>query len=94
MKIPLPTLHLNIASLSRHFEDFQNFLSLLKRSFNIISVSEHIINKKLIKIDNFFLVMYSVITKLKGSMEEQVFLYLTNKHSRNCQSWETVIYFY
>ena len=53
MKIPLPTLHLNIASLSRHFEDLQNFLSLLKRSFNIIGVSEHIINKKLIKIDNF-----------------------------------------
>ena len=53
MKIPLPTLHLNIASLSRHFEDLQNFLSLLKRSFNIIVVSEHIINKKLIKIDTF-----------------------------------------
>ena len=31
--------------------------------------------------------MYSVITKLKGPMEEQVFLYLTNKHSRNYQSW-------
>ena len=53
MKIALPTLHLNIASLSRHFEDLQNFLSLLKRSFNIIRVSEHIINKKLIKIDTF-----------------------------------------
>ena len=53
MKIPLPTLHLNIASLPRHFEDLQNFLSLLKRSFNIIVVSEHIINKKLIKIDTF-----------------------------------------
>ena len=53
MKIPLPTLHLNIDSLSRHFEDLQNFLSLLKRSFNIIGVSEHIINKKLMKIDTF-----------------------------------------
>ena len=32
----LVTLHLYIASLSKHFEDLQNFLSLLKHSFDII----------------------------------------------------------
>ena len=41
----LATLHLNIASLSKHFEDLQNFLSLLKHSFDIIGISEHKITK-------------------------------------------------
>ena len=31
----LATLHLNIALLSKHFEDLQNFLSLLKHPFDI-----------------------------------------------------------
>ena len=44
-------LHLNIASLSKHLEDLRNFLSLLKHSFDIISISEHKINKKLINVD-------------------------------------------
>ena len=37
----LATLHLNNASLSKHFEDLQNLLSLLKLSFDIIRISEH-----------------------------------------------------
>ena len=41
----LATLHLTIAALSKHFEDLQNFLFLLKHSFGIISISEHKINK-------------------------------------------------
>ena len=32
------TLHLNIASLSKHFDDLQNFLFLLKHSFDIIGI--------------------------------------------------------
>ena len=47
----LSTLHLNIASLSKHFEDLHNFLSLLKHSFDITCITEHKINKKLINID-------------------------------------------
>ena len=46
-----------------------NFLCLLKHSFNIIGISEHKINKKLI-----CLVMHSLITKLKASIEEQFFV--------------------
>ena len=38
-------LHLNIASLSKHFDDLKNLLSLLKYSFDIIGISEHKINK-------------------------------------------------
>ena len=41
------TLHLKIALLPKHFEDFQNSLSLLKHSFNIIGILEHKINKGL-----------------------------------------------
>ena len=41
----LATLHLNIASLTKHFEDLQNFLFLLKHSFDIIGISEHKITK-------------------------------------------------
>ena len=41
----LAPLHLNIASLSKHFEDLQNFVSLLKHSFDIIGISEHKITK-------------------------------------------------
>ena len=41
------TLHLNNASLSKHFEDLQNFLSLLKHSFDITRISEHKITKGL-----------------------------------------------
>ena len=40
-----PTLHLNIASLSKHFEDLPNFLYFLKHSFDIIKISEHKITK-------------------------------------------------
>ena len=38
-------LHLNIAPLLKHFEDFKTFLSSLKRSFDIIGILEHKINK-------------------------------------------------
>ena len=41
----LATLHLNIASLAKHFEDLQNLLSVLKHPFDIIGISEHKINK-------------------------------------------------
>ena len=41
----LATLHLNVASLSKHFEDLQNFVFLLKHSFGIIGMSEHKITK-------------------------------------------------
>ena len=41
----LATLHLNVVSLSKHFEDLQNFLFLLKHSFDIIGISEHKITK-------------------------------------------------
>ena len=41
----LTTLHPNISSLSRHFEDLQNFLSLLKHLFDINGISEHKITK-------------------------------------------------
>ena len=34
-------LHLNIASLHKHFEDLQNYISLLKQSFHIIAITEH-----------------------------------------------------
>ena len=34
----LATLHLDIASLSKHFEDLQNFLFLLKHSFDIVGI--------------------------------------------------------
>ena len=37
--LSLATLDLNIASLSKHFEDLQNFLSLLKHTFDIIGIS-------------------------------------------------------
>ena len=36
----LATLHLNIASVSKQFEDLQNFLFLLKHSFDITGISE------------------------------------------------------
>ena len=37
----LATLLLNIALLSKYFEDLQNFLFLLKHSFDITGISEH-----------------------------------------------------
>ena len=33
--------HLNIASLPKHFEDLQNYISLLKQSLDIIAITEH-----------------------------------------------------
>ena len=45
------TLHLNIESLSKHFYDLQNFLSLLKHSLDIIGISEHKINKNSMNVD-------------------------------------------
>ena len=45
------TLHLNIASLSKHFENLQNFLSLWIHSFDIIGILEHKINKNSMNID-------------------------------------------
>ena len=42
----LAILHLNIASLNKHFEDLRNFLSLLRHSFDIIAISEHKITIK------------------------------------------------
>ena len=45
------TLHLNIASLSKNFENLQNFLSLWIHSFDIIGISEHKINKNSMNID-------------------------------------------
>ena len=41
----LAALHLNIVSLSKHFDDLQHFLSLLKYYFDIIGILEHKINK-------------------------------------------------
>ena len=38
-------------SLSKHFEDLQNFLSLLKHSFDVISISGNKINKNSINVD-------------------------------------------
>ena len=54
----LASFHLNIALLSKHFEDLQNFLSLLKHTFDIIGISEHKITKKLI-----YLTIHSVLMK-------------------------------
>ena len=34
-------LHLNIASLPKHFEDLQNYISLFKQSFDIIAITEY-----------------------------------------------------
>ena len=45
------TLHLHIASLSKIFNDLQNFQSLLKHSFDIIGISEHKINKNSMNVD-------------------------------------------
>ena len=42
MQLSISTL---LSSLSKHFEDLQNFLSLLKRSFDTIKVLEHKITK-------------------------------------------------
>ena len=44
-------LHINIASLSKHFDDLQNFLSLLKHSFDIIGIWEHKTKKNSMNID-------------------------------------------
>ena len=44
-------LYLNIASLSKHFDGLQNFLSLLKHSFDIIGISEHKISKNSMNVD-------------------------------------------
>ena len=41
----LATFRLNIVSLSKHFDNLQNFLSLFKHFFDIIGISEHKINK-------------------------------------------------
>ena len=45
MKKVYAALHLNIAWLSKHFEDLWNFLSLLKHTFDIIGISEHKVTK-------------------------------------------------
>ena len=38
-------MHLNIASLNKHFEDLYNLISLINFHFDIIGVSEHKINQ-------------------------------------------------
>ena len=48
------TAHLHTASLSKHFDDLQNFLSLLKHSFDIIGISERKINKISMNVDFTF----------------------------------------
>ena len=48
---PLSTLHLNVAFLSKHFQNLHNFLPLIKHSFDIIGIIAHKVNKKLINID-------------------------------------------
>ena len=73
----LATLHLNIASLSKHFEDLQNFLSLLKHSFDIIGISEHKITK-CSKNSAFNFPGYTFcLNETEPTTEEQVFLFLT-----------------
>ena len=42
--LSLSTLHLNIASLSKHFDDLHSFFPLLKHLFKIIGTTEHKIN--------------------------------------------------
>lgn len=49
----LATIYLNIASLSKHFENLQNSVSLLKHFLNIIGISEHKITRKRLKNINF-----------------------------------------
>ena len=48
---PFTTLHLNIASLSKHFDNLQNFVSLLKHSSDITGILEHKINKNSMNVD-------------------------------------------
>lgn len=67
-----------IASLSKHFEDLHNFLSLLKRSFDIIGITKHKINKKLMNIDfnlSGYVFCYNESESPHGGIG---FLYLTN----------------
>ena len=45
------TLRLNIASLSKHFDGLQIFLSLLKHFFDIIGILEHKIDKNSMDVD-------------------------------------------
>ena len=59
-------LHLNIASLSKHFEDLENFLSLLNHSFDLIGLSEHKINKNS-PITDFTLPGYNFVKNLTES---------------------------
>ena len=61
------TLHLNIASLLKHFNDLQNFLSLLKHSFDIISISEHKSNKDSMNVDFTLLGYTFCFNKTKSS---------------------------
>ena len=46
-------LHLNIESLSKYFDNLQNFLSLLKHYFDFIDISKHKVNKNSMNI-NFY----------------------------------------
>ena len=74
------TLHLHTASLSKHFDDLQNFLSLLKHSFDIIGISERKINKNFNECWFYFLLcrdILFILRKPKAPTEEQVFLFLT-----------------
>ena len=73
----LATLNLSIALLFKHFKDLQNFLSLLKNSFDIIGISKNKINRSAIN-SAFNLPGYTIcLMKVKAPTEGQIVLVLT-----------------
>ena len=70
-------LHLNIASVSKHFDDSQNFLSF----WNIILILLAFFNIKLINIQRILILLYRnilfTLMNPKAPTEEQVVLFLT-----------------
>ena len=62
-------LHLNIASLSKHFDGLSNFFSMIKFNFPITGLCEHKIRSKIILlITSSYQVIPFVMIKVKAPM--------------------------
>ena len=71
-------LHLNIASLSKHFDDLQNFLTLLDHKFDIIGITEHKISRNSLE-KNFYLPGYKFCFDLINSSYGGTGIFISDK---------------
>jgi len=79
--IAFSSLHLNIASLSKHFDEFNALLAQLQHKFSVIGVSETRLRKGIPAVLNLSIHGYSAVYTPTESSAGGVLLYISSKFS-------------